>query len=505
MLDIRDEKRNCFVITGWMMVFFVDIGFAFGLIYEMAAVQPSVFQETDYATLKMILNVNAVIAVLCVTGFMCILIPAGRIMTGKAAEMYRKKNVCIKRAAAELKNNVLQLQYEYYMKERANKAKSKFMNRMSHDLRTPMNAIIGYSLLLDRCSDDPDKVAYYANKIKISGQTLMELINDVLDMSSIESGNVRLVNNEFSIISALEEVKSAIRPQTKEKNQSFNFYITNSSDKDRIIGDKQRFCQILRNLLSNATKYTPEGGTVDMIVNIIETKGDELQFLCQIKDTGCGMSEDFVERVFHPFEREDNAQNDNIQGTGLGMSIAKSFVELMNGQITVESKLNVGTLATVRIPLIPAREDIRTIKQMFRNQEVIKGLRFLAAEDNESNAEILQEVLSAMGAECVVTGNGQEVVETFEASGADDFDIILMDIQMPIMNGYQATAALRKCSHPRAEDIIVLAMTADAFEEDVQKAFVSGMNGHVAKPLDLQAFINTVAQLDLPKKKECVM
>ena len=391
------------------------------------------------------------------------------------------------------------VQNAYKSAEKTNKAKSKFMSRMSHDLRTPMNAIVGYSMLMEQSADEPGKVGYYTEKIILSSRALMELINDVLDMSSIEAGNVKLVRNNFSLDSAFEEVNAAIRPQSRSRGLNFNFYMNNETGVDMIVGDKQRLCQILRNLLSNAVKYTPEGGTVDLIVNVLNTNREEIHMLCQIKDTGCGISPQFLERIFEPFEREGAGENACSSGTGLGMPIAKSFVELMNGSIKVESKPGAGTLVTVKLPLIPVVEKEMGPGQVIDNEERLKGIRFLAAEDNESNAEILYEVLTAMGAECVVTGDGQEVVEVFEASAPDDFDIILLDIQMPVMNGYQAAAAIRKSKHPAARDIAIVAMTADAFEEDVQRAFVCGMNGHVAKPLDLLRFINTVESLNVRK------
>lgn len=420
--------------------------------------------------------------------------------TYRIIKCYKEKDRIMNEQVNIMKDTLERVQAAYDATEKTHKAKSRFLNRMSHDLRTPMNAIMGYSKLMERTADDPDKVIHFARRISVAGQTLLELINDALDMSCIESGNVKLIENEFSLSYAFEEVKNAIKPQVQEKNLSFHCYISNSTDKDRIKGDKQRFCQVLRNLLSNAAKYTPEGGSVDLIVNIMSNGDQGLQVLYQVKDTGCGMSRNFIRRLFLPFEREDNEQNTSIPGTGLGMCIAKSFVELMNGTISVESELGVGTLVTVRIPLSPVEVDEKGLRGIVEGEEILKGSRFLVAEDNESNAEIIMEVLSAMGAECKLTSHGQAVVEAFKESAAGEYDMILMDIQMPIMDGYQAANAIRRCKHPDANKIAIIAMTADAFEEDVQRAFVSGMNGHVAKPLDLQAFINTVYRL---KHGEC--
>lgn len=497
-------RKSRMIYLGAIAVLFVLMGLAAGSVVRITA---GILQQGQMHPLYPVLSTgNAADTLTCIIiiGIIVtavVLMVFNRVLAKSAGEDLADRNKELVEQVNVMTEALEFLQDAYQMTEKTNKAKSKFMNRMSHDLRTPMNAIVGYSLLMEHAADEPEKVNYYAKKITLSSQTLMELINDVLDMSSIESGNVKLVESEFSLRSAIEEVNAAVRPQIRNKNQKFNFYMTNETDKDLIVGDKQRLCQILRNILSNAVKYTPDGGSVDLIVNVISTGGSDIHMLCQIKDNGCGMSEEFADRLFEPFEREENELNTRIPGTGLGMCIAKSFVELMNGNVTVESKRDTGTLVTIRIPLTPVAEKQCEISQMFDNAELLKGLKFLAAEDNESNAEILCEVLSALGAECVITKDGKEAVEVFEASEADEFDIVLLDIQMPVMNGYQAATAIRKCRHPRAKDVAIAAMTADAFEEDVQKAFVSGMNAHVAKPLDLQAFLNTVESLNIHRQK----
>lgn len=407
------------------------------------------------------------------------------------------KTVILRQQLYEIKVSIGKLQEAYASSEKTYKAKSRFMNRMSHDLRTPMNAVMGYSALMERSAHDPEKVTHYAQRIHVAGQTLLELINDALDMSCIESGNLKLVEHEFSLKSAFEEVITAIKPQIEDKKQVFKLYLSNNTDKDLITGDKQRFCQVLRNLLSNAIKYTEEGGRVELTVSVIETGINRMQVTYQVKDNGCGMSGDFLRRLFQPFEREENELNTSIPGTGLGMCIAKSFVELMRGSISVESELGAGTLVTVRLPLKPVMKKDKTFNIAVYDSNELQGMHFLAAEDNESNAEILKEVLRAMGAECTLTDNGQEVVAAFEKSAPGTYDAILMDIQMPVMNGYQAANKIRDCRHPDGEKIAIIAMTADAFEEDVQKAFVCGMNAHVAKPLNLHSFIGTIKTLGL--------
>ena len=408
-----------------------------------------------------------------------------------------EKNRMVRNQLKEIKLSVGKLQDAYASSEKTYKAKNRFLNRMSHDLRTPMNAIMGYSALMERSSHDPEKVIHYAQRIFVAGQTLLELINDALDMSCIESGNLKLVEHEFSLKSAFEEVITAVKPQMESKKQSFGFYFTNGTDKDLIAGDKQRFCQVLRNLLSNAVKYTAEGGSVDLKVDVVEIGANRIQITYLVQDNGCGMSEEFAKRLFQPFEREENEMNTSIPGTGLGMCIAKSFVDLMRGNIAVESRLGEGTSVTVRLPLKPVIKCSKEFHLALTDSNELQGMNFLAAEDNESNAEILKEVLSAMGAGCTLTDNGQAVVEAFEESDPGMYDAILMDIQMPVMNGYQATNKIRSSSHPDGDKIAIIAMTADAFEEDVQKAFVSGMNAHVAKPLNIQSFIETIKTLGL--------
>ena len=397
----------------------------------------------------------------------------------------------------EIKTSVGRLQDAYVGSEKNYRAKTRFMNRMSHDLRTPMNAIMGYSALMERVSRDPEKVNHYASRISVAGQTLLELINDTLDMSCIESGSLKLVEQEFSLTSAFDEVVTAVKPQTEARRQLLSVFITNAAGKDMVAGDKQRFCQVLRNLMSNAVKYTEDGGSVELTANITEINLNQLRLVYTVKDDGCGMSEDFVERVFFPFEREENEKNRGVPGTGLGMCIVKSFVELMAGTVSIESEQGRGTSVTVMLPLKAAVRNKKDSCTFFPDSNALRGLHFLAAEDNESNAEILKEVLAALGAECTLAGDGQKVVELLEQSVPGMYDAVLMDIHMPVMNGYQAAAKIRNSGHPDGAKIAIIAMTADAFEEDVQRAFVSGMNAHVAKPLNLHSFIGTIKALGL--------
>lgn len=412
-----------------------------------------------------------------------------------ANEQLKKTNETMADHKQELRENMDEMQDAVHKAECASAAKSQFLNHMSHDIRTPMNAIIGYSSLLEEQYQDAERVQDYANKITLSSKILLGLIDNVLDMSRIESGNVKLSYGTFRMSDVMESITAVIKPQSDSKCQTLNMTVKNEINKDYFIGDKQRVCQVLLNLLSNAVKYTQEGGRIDFVTTIMDGGNfANIEFIVQ--DNGCGMSETFQSHIFEPFEREDNPEIRNVQGTGLGMSIAKNFVELMDGTIQVKSKKHQGSVFKVHLSLeIASEEEKEADLQLCFLEGPLQGLHFLAAEDNELNGEILTEMLAAKGATCQIVSNGKIAVETFEASGVNEYDLILMDVQMPVMNGYDAATAIRKCSHPKAKEIAIIAMTADAFEEDVQHAFEAGMNAHIAKPIDMEAFTNSVRRL----------
>ena len=515
----------------------------------------------------------------------------------------------------------------------ANEAKSNFLSNMSHDIRTPMNAIIGFSTLLAKNAEKPDTVREYVKKITYSSQHLLGLINDVLDMSKIESGKTALNVEEFSLPELLEALYSMVLPQTKAKKQNFDMH-TKGEIPERILGDKLRLNQILLNLLSNAVKYTPAGGSIGLVIEEMEQnvhRHAHLRFV--VKDNGLGMSEEFVQTIFQPFSREQTNAKKEIQGTGLGMAITKNIVDLMGGTISVESKQGVGSVFTVELELAVAEEmddddfwqrhnitrvlvvddeediflnvkelmegtgvdisyavsgmraiemvnesrtennnfnvilldwkmpEMNGIETAKRIREIVgteipilvltsynfeeiedeakqagidfflpkpffmsnfrravehvrgtrgsdetasasdtdavslNGLKVLAAEDNEINAEILTELLSDEGVVCDIAHNGREALEMFEKSEPGQYDIIFMDVQMPVMNGYEATRAIRACAHENAKTIPILAMTANAFDEDVKSALDSGMNAHMSKPIDIDKLKITVAKM----------
>ncbi len=517
----------------------------------------------------------------------------------------------------------------------ANESKSVFLSNMSHDIRTPMNAIVGFSTLLQRDADNPEKVHEYTKKITASSQHLLGLINDVLDMSKIESGKTTLNISEISLADLVDELGAMMQIQAKAKDQTFKIDVYDIRN-EQLLGDRLRINQILINILSNAVKYTPEGGHIEMTVRQMPQHTKKYaRFHIEIADNGIGMSEEYLAAIFQPFSREETQKTASIQGTGLGMAITKNLVDLMGGTIAVESEPGKGskflldlelriqeqdadpdfwknhsvtkllvvdddeeiclgiqkTMADTQVcvqyalsgqeavelsksaqakgrgfdmilldwqmPDISGIETARRIRRIvpanvpimiltaydisriekegtaagvdgflqkpfflssfkmivssLRDQacvdkkaEVHKeenedtpltGLNILAAEDVEINAEILIELLKMAGASCEWAVNGQEVLTKFAQSDPDQYDLILMDVQMPVLNGYEATKAIRACAHPRAKTVPVIAMTANTFSEDVKEALDAGMNAHVGKPVDMEQLKDAVAKV----------
>ncbi len=525
-----------------------------------------------------------------------------------------------------------QLEEALEIARNANEAKSNFLSNMSHDIRTPMNAIIGYATLLAKDADNGERVREYTRKISYSGQHLLSLINDILDMSKIESGKTSLYIEQFSLPEFIEELYSMIISQTNAKKQTFDVH-TKGNIPELVMGDKMRLNQIMLNILSNAVKYTPAGGNISLRVETMKQQvHNHVHLSFTVEDNGLGMSPEFVKTIFEPFSRETNEKTSRIQGTGLGMAITKNIVDLMGGVISVESEQGKGSKFTVELELavseaIPDDEDFwihhnvtnvlvvddeedvcmdikelmadtgvkvdyaldgmaavakveqavkdkkdynivlldwkmpgmdgletaRRIRAKFgrdlpimvltsysfediekeareagidmflskpffvsnfrraimqisadgadadiepeREDVSIEGLKILAAEDNEINVEILLELLEIEGAECDVAVNGQDAVNKFEASDPGRYDVIFMDVQMPVMNGYEATRAIRASSHKDAKNIPIIAMTANAFDDDVKAALESGMNAHLAKPIDMTKLKQLIAKI----------
>ena len=510
----------------------------------------------------------------------------------------------------------------------ANDAKTSFLANMSHDFRTPMNAITNFNLLIAKNSDNPQKVRDYTHKIGLSCQNLLSLLNDVLDMSKIESGKTELNCEEFALGLLLEEVNSVVAFQAKSKQLDYRVH-TNGMQQDLFIGDKKRINEVLVNILGNAVKYTPEGGRIDFNISEEKVENSNLwNIRFSVKDNGIGMSKEFQEKLFDAFTREEKDTTTGIQGTGLGMAITKSLVEMMGGTITVDSEEGVGSdfVINLRFPGVKQENDdfwkkhnlhrvlaidddmaecknvetalldtgmdvlfctsgyraimmieasdeegqgfdiiiigmqirslscfeigeylnkkdlkhkpvmilitddweeiageareagiydfiqnpffLSTFMQLMDNivsrastmketddKNVLDGMRFLAAEDNDINADILSELMHMEGAEVERAANGQEAVEMFERAEPGYYDMILMDIQMPLLNGYQATKVIRKLDKADAATIPIIAMTANAYADDVQRALDSGMNAHVSKPIDMKLVESTIMTL----------
>ena len=383
--------------------------------------------------------------------------------------------------------------------ENANKAKTDFLSNMSHDIRTPMNAIIGMTSLIRYDAGNKDKVIEYADKIDISSQHLLGIINDVLDMSKIEAGKTVFKYNDFSILNFIQEINTLFQSQIDEKKQTLTI-IKENIRHEWVNGDQVHLMQIFSNLLSNAVKYTQEGGKIQFLVEECETKSSvyaKYRFL--VSDNGMGMSADFKETIFDPFTRAESSMTNKIQGTGLGMAITRNLVKAMGGTIDLESELGQGSCFEVLIDMRIAEE--RTIALAAQEEideqddNILQGMRFLCAEDNELNAEILMELLKIEGAECIICENGERVLETFEQSAPGDYDMILMDVQMPVMNGYEATKAIRRSSHELAMTIPIIAMTANAFSEDIQHSLAAGMNAHVSKPIEMKVLEKTIRSI----------
>ena len=383
--------------------------------------------------------------------------------------------------------------------ENANKAKTDFLSNMSHDIRTPMNAIIGMTSLIRHDAGNKAKVIEYADKIDISSQHLLGIINDVLDMSKIEAGKTVFKYTDFSILNFITELNTIFHSQIDEKNQTLTI-IKENIRHEWVNGDQVHLMQIFSNLVSNAVKYTQEGGKIQFLVEECETKSSvyaKYRFL--VSDNGMGMSADFKDTIFDAFTRAESSMTNKIQGTGLGMAITKNLVEAMGGTIDVESELGQGSCFEVLIDLRIAEDRFVSSAEQAEKDEpagnVLKGMRFLCAEDNELNAEILMELLKIEGAECTICENGKRVLEAFEQSAPGDYDMILMDVQMPVMNGYEATKAIRRSSHELAKTIPIIAMTANAFSEDIQHSLAAGMNAHVSKPIEMKVLEKTIRSI----------
>ncbi len=391
------------------------------------------------------------------------------------------------------KNETLRL--EKVQAEENSKAKSRFLSNMSHDIRTPMNAVIGFTELAISHEQDAKRVHEYLLKIRMSGRHLLSLINDVLDMSRIESGKMQLDIAPHSLPEILSGVENIVQGQAQERRQVLQ--VGYQIEDEAICCDRLRLNQVLLNLLGNAVKFTPEEGTVSLHVVQNGSKDGKASYEFHVKDNGIGMTPEFAQKVFAPFEREQNAAVHKIQGTGLGMAITKSIVDLMGGSIRVETQLHKGTEFIVCVdfpihftPMCAEGQDGKEARECD-----FKGRRILLAEDNELNREIATEILCQYGFKIETAEDGAQAVEMLKQAAPGTYDLILMDVQMPVMDGYTATREIRGLSDPKLSGIPIVAMTANAFEEDKKTSLEHGMDGHVTKPIDVSALLRVLSNI----------
>ena len=629
--DLQTEVAEC-IKKGDNILFYHDVQGKSALNYMWAVNKGSIYL-IGYVPIEAIQqegrtvnqNIIIVVTVMLAAFFLCCLLYSIN---------QRQQNKVWREREAEREIHNQRLAEALQAAQIASNSKTTFLSNMSHDIRTPMNAVLGFTTLLAKDADDPVKVREYTKKITASGQHLLSLINDVLDVSKIESGKVVLTIDEFTLNDLVSSVDAIIRPMAQARGQSFHVEVTGIKH-EYLMGDETRINQILINLLSNSVKYTPEGGSIWFRIIGLKQRSSQYEHIrIEVEDNGYGMTPEYLKTIFDAFTRAENSTTNKVQGTGLGMAITKNIVELMGGTIDVSSEVDKGSLFKVelefripegradhqfwetngiagmlvvdgdantaeniqvlmkdtgiRVDTVPgAEEAVRLIREegAFGEQDVkltydlilmdwnaagmesiraaeklrevlpdtvpllflasydaegieealhmkntemlakpffvsafkekildmqtgrredtpakaaeettLEGLRFLAAEDNEINAEILVEILSIEGAECEVAENGRMAVERFSNAKAGEFDAILMDVQMPVMNGYDATRAIRSLAREDAGTIPIIAMTANAFAEDEKEALDAGMNVHLAKPIDIDLLKEVIKQ-----------
>lgn len=493
--ELQDEVSEC-IAQGKNIMFYHDIRGQHSLIY-MWAVNGGAVYLIGYVPIEAIQqegravnqNILFVILIMFVAFFLCCLL---YYLNQRQQIRIRKE----REKEREMHNR--QLAEALQAAQVASNSKTMFLSNMSHDIRTPMNVILGFAALLEKDAEKPFKVREYTKKIMASGQHLLSLINDILDVSKIESGKVVLTIGEFTIGDLVTSVDTIIRPMANEKEQNLHTSVTGIKH-EYLEGDETRLNQVLINLLSNAVKYTPKGGNIWFRIIGLEQHSSQFEHIrIEVEDNGYGMTEEYLKTIFEAFTRAENSTTNKVQGTGLGMAITKNIVELMGGTITVSSQVDKGSLFRVELELriLDEQDEKKKEEEAAEDMEEIslEGLHLLAAEDNEINAEILSELLNIEGVSCEIVENGKIAAERFADSEEGKFDAILMDVQMPVMNGYEATRAIRALKRDDAVQIPIIAMTANAFAEDVKEALNAGMNAHVAKPIDMKLLKKTLYQ-----------
>lgn len=386
------------------------------------------------------------------------------------------------------------------MAQSANQAKTLFLNSMSHDIRTPLNAILGYTMMAKKNIEERDKVTEYLNKIGHAGNNLFELVNQILDMSRIESGSIKLFEEPVDIIEKMHEMAEIFNPTVHAKD--ITFITVDNSIKDRkIYADVGRTNQLIMNIIGNAVKYTPPGGVIKYeISQIASRKAGYSTYVFTVEDNGIGMSKNFLDQIFEPFSRENSSTVSKIQGTGLGMAIVKRLTELLGGKIKIESEQGKGTKMSVTLSFrLQEKADVQDVdKENVLDISILEGKRVLLVEDNEMNREITTMILEEHGIIVDTANDGDVAVriiqDVADRCDWDYYDFVLMDIQMPTMNGYEAAIAIRNVSAPDGHHVPIIAMTANVFEEDRKLAFEAGMDEHIAKPIDIDKLFSAMAK-----------
>lgn len=408
----------------------------------------------------------------------------------------------------EKRKRALALQKAAEKADRANMAKSEFLANVSHDIRTPMNAIVGISNLMEQEKDISEKLKNYIEKIRFSSEHLLGLITDVLDMSKIEANEVKLIDEPFELSRQILQVKDIVSAQAQEKEQKLTIEYR-SITHNNLIGDCAHIRRMLINIISNAVKYTPVGGEIKLVIDEPSSlKDGYAKYVFAVSDNGIGMSAEILEHIFEPFTRGEASVTNKVSGTGLGMPIVKSIVDLMRGDIEISSKEGEGTDITVTLEMKIDENAEKSEKFNSENALIeeadatLEGMNFLCAEDNKLNAEILEETLKIYKASCSVCGDGKELVKKFNEARAYEYDAVLTDIQMPNMNGLDAAREIRKSSKEDAKTIPIIAMTANAFTEDIERSLNAGMDAHIAKPIDLAVLAGVLKKVSKAKSAE---
>ena len=453
------------------------------------------FDLYAYTDEKMIFRESLSLVLIALVGYILLVMVLQLLRRRSVQEMEQQKKEQERKYQTQLEEQNRKLEIALQHEGAANRAKREFLFNMSHDIRTPMNAIIGITTLMKNELHQPEKLAEHLGKLESSGQLLLGIINDILDMSRIESGKTTLNEEKMNLPQQISQLDSIIRQQAGQRRQTFT--VETHLQHENVLADPNRLNRVLMNILSNAVKYTPTGGHIRFEVDELPRNEHYARYRFVVQDDGIGMSEAYQKTLFDPFTREEKSGTNKVQGTGLGMAITKSIVDLMGGSIGVESATGKGTRFEVVLEFpIDAEADhaqqVQALPEEAEETSPLCGMKFLCAEDNAINAEILEMLLEAKGASCTICSNGQEIVDAFASVKPGDYDMILMDVQMPVMDGLEATRRIRSGENPLGRIIPILAMTANAFLEDMQKSREAGMDEHLSKPVDIAALEQTV-------------